>query len=372
MRNCNVTVTGQRGVEITGTSSGLEACTVHDTGDEGVVIDGGSRTSLRPGNNFVRATLIERFSRWDTTYTPAVDIHGVGQIVEQCEFRDSPHEAIQFVGNDHRIERNEIHDVLRTSGDAGSIYSGRDWGAHGTVIRNNYIHDINSGLFVNVHAIYLDDCVSGIRVEANIIYNVSVSTPTSGRGGCGIVHGGGRDVRMSNNVIARAWVALCADSRGIEHINDDWSGTTPDSWNLRGKLLREMGLGPAATTATSVWLARYPELVGFPLDWATLSNAETMTPRTTATWLYPGGSEFTRNVTWHISRASTLRETNYGGTGTFAHYIERPSGNLDCMASNTTCPASPFVDESAGDLRLRPEAIATAGDIPFGSIGLPR
>ena len=43
----------------------------------------------------------------------AIRIAGVGQLVANNRLHDAPHSAIIFYGNDHRIERNEIFDVLR-------------------------------------------------------------------------------------------------------------------------------------------------------------------------------------------------------------------------------------------------------------------
>ena len=136
---------------------------------------------------------------------------------------DGPHSAILFGGNEHRIELNEIHDVCYEVDDAGSIYCGRDWGLHGNIIRHNFFHHIKSSLpgSNGVHAVYLDDCASGITVFGNTFYEIS---------GRAIMCGGGRDNTIENNVIAKCGSAHFTDRRGKVWIDKD------ESWKLLDKI----------------------------------------------------------------------------------------------------------------------------------------
>ena len=57
--------------------------------------------------------------------------------------------------------------------DAGAIYTGRDWGYRGTIIRHNIIRDLAS-IFGGSHGVYLDDAVSGMIVVGNHVIDASI------------------------------------------------------------------------------------------------------------------------------------------------------------------------------------------------------
>jgi hypothetical protein len=147
---------------------------VLDSGEDGVILSGGTRTTLVPGSHVVEDSEITNNARFARTYHPAVQLEGVGHTVRNNLIHDTSHSAIMFTGNDHLIELNEIRNVLSATGDAGAIYTGRDWGARGNVIANNFIHNISS-IFSSdaVYGIYLDDAVSGIEVRGNVVYRVA-------------------------------------------------------------------------------------------------------------------------------------------------------------------------------------------------------
>ena len=64
-------------------------------------------------------------------YTPAVSLDGSGQRASHNLIYASPHSGILYGGNEHLIEKNELHHVCQQTSDAGAIYAGRDWGARG-------------------------------------------------------------------------------------------------------------------------------------------------------------------------------------------------------------------------------------------------
>ncbi|MFC1609634.1 right-handed parallel beta-helix repeat-containing protein [Myxococcota bacterium] len=340
LKGCILRNAGTDAVEVLGVSNGLDHCGIYATGDRGVALRGGTRASLTPANNFVHNSHIREFGRWSWTYKPALSVSGVGQVVAHNRIHDAPHSAILFGGNEHLIELNEIYAVCQFSSDAGAIYSGRDWGYRGNVIRHNFIHHIATAFEgYGVHGVYLDDCLSGIRVFGNVFYEVS---------GHAIQHGGGRDNLMENNVVARCGDALGADSRGISRITN----TPGDSWNLLERLARD-GIQYQAEP----WASAYPELAAIPNDWATISDPS-------ATWLYPEGCVFSRNI--GFDNVQWIRESNYGGTGTLNKYAE--------IADNIEDQDPLFVDEANLDLTLLPNspALAIPGfvAIPFDQIGI--
>jgi len=329
---------GASGVVINGTGHHLNDSVVHDVGNTAVSLGGGDRTSLTPAGNGVSYSHLYRFGRWEWTYRPGVSLSGVGQQVSHNLIDHAPHSAILYGGNDHVIELNEIHDVNQFSSDAGAIYSGRDWGARGNVIRNNYIHDLSTWFQgYGVHGIYLDDCLSGVTVEGNLLVSIT---------GHGILHGGGRDNHMNNNVIAHSGDGIGADARCFAWRPDAGPNDVPgDSWNLLEKLEK-------VSYQQEPWLSRFPECAAIPDDWATLIDPAN-------NWLYPEGCTFSRNL-GYLNEA-WMSESD----SAFTWYSERQD--------NVEATTSPFVDEANADLNLSSDALSSVPGmqaIPFSEIGV--
>jgi hypothetical protein len=324
---------------INGTNHLVRSCHVYGTGSGGFRVTGGDRTTLAPGGISVENSHFHHLSRWDWTYRPAVLLSGSGNAVRHNRIRNLPHTAILFSGNEHQIELNEIHDVLQFSSDAGAIYTGRDWGYRGNLIRHNFIHHISTWFEGwGVQGIYLDDCVSGIRVEGNVLYAIS---------GHGLQHGGGRDDWLLNNIVARSGALLTADRRCFDLLANGIPNNTPgDDWNLLEKL-QNVGY------QNEPWATSYPECAAIPNDWNAIIDPA-------ALWLHPEGSTLSRNI----------------GFGNDA-WIHATTGTLEVYAdvSNNLEEIDPlFVDEAALDLRLQPSSPAYAipgwEEIPFDSIGI--
>lgn len=238
--DCVVRNVRKSGISLAGTRNGVTTCEIHGTGETGVAVSGGDRHQLIAGENFVRHCRIHDFGRWQRTYAPAIRLSGVRCIAANNLLCDGPHSAILFGGNEHLIELNEIYGVCYEVDDAGSIYCGRDWGLRGNIIRHNFFHHIESRLpgSNGVHAVYLDDCASGITVFGNVFYEIS---------GRAIMCGGGRDNTIENNVIAKCGSAHFTDRRGKAWIDKD------NSWKLLDKINRYNYTQPP-------WSTRYPRL----------------------------------------------------------------------------------------------------------------
>jgi hypothetical protein len=337
IEGCTLRNAGLEAAIVSGTNNGLERCEIAATGNGGVRLEGGDRRMITRAYNYVRNCHIHDFSRWSWTYTPAVDVDGCGHLVSHNWIHGAPHTAVLFRGNEHFIEYNDIHDVCRWAADAGAIYSGRDWGFRGNRVQYNFVHDVDSQFEgYGTHGIYLDDCVSGVRVFGNVLYRVS---------GNAIQHGGGRDDLIENNVIARCGTALAADSRGVTWIRHDGS-----DWDLLQKII-DMGY------REEPWSAAYPELAAIPDDWAVVSAPE-------ARWLYPEGSVFSRNVSYANDQYMT--SWGEGDLETFDTYAE--------IAGNLVDVDPLFVDEASLDLALSADspALEIPGFvvIPFDRIGI--
>jgi hypothetical protein len=329
---------GQEGVKLAGYSNVLRKSSLYDLGGGGVKVNGGDRVTLTSSNNIVENCDIQDFSAMEWSYTPGIWLNGVGNIAQHNKIHDAPHSAIIFTGNEHLIDKNEIFNVLRFSSDAGAIYTGRDWGARGNIVRHNFIHDLSTYFEgYGSHGIYLDDCVSGIQVIGNILYRIS---------GHGLMHGGGRDNKFVNNIVARSGEGLASDTRCISWLPQGTpNNTAGDSWDLLGKI-------QSLNYQLPPWSTRYPDLAAIPNDWNTI-----IAPG--ASWLYPEGSEFVRNAGFSI-------KTWIFNSGNALSHFSSVKDNIEGQDLL-------FVDESRLDLNLQANSPARQipgwQEIPFSEIG---
>jgi hypothetical protein len=222
-------------------SSSFSFLTVTNTGEGGLVINNGNRTTLAAGNNYVTDSTLSNFARRTRAYRPAINLSGVGNQILRNTIYNGPHSAIIFSGNNHLISDNEIHDVVTETTDSGAIYSGRDWTMRGTVIQDNFIHDI--GNTVQPHAtmgIYLDDEICGTVIRRNVFSNVNDA----------VFIGGGRDNLVHDNLFANLSPAIYIDSRGLSWQN---------AWVLNPSGMFQTELA-AVNYTRSPYSTRYPTL----------------------------------------------------------------------------------------------------------------
>jgi len=211
IQDCHLRNLGTTGVVVdAGTDHRVARCHIHDTGDGGIELKAGDRRTLAPGRCQAVDNVIHHYSRWDRTYRPGVLVQGVGNRVAHCRIHDAPHNAILLGGNDHRIEFNEIFRVCTQTGDAGAFYMGRDFTERGNLVRFNLFRDIAQSIgqrdaFVEVMAVYLDDCASGTTVYGNLFV----------RAGRAAMIGGGRDNTIENNLFVDCSPAVHVDARGM-------------------------------------------------------------------------------------------------------------------------------------------------------------
>jgi parallel beta-helix repeat protein len=196
---------GKAGAVISGSQNGLSNMLIENTGDGGVSLSGGDRQTLSPANLYIENSTILNFSRFTRTYAPGIAVAGVGNRVQGNHIYNAPHAAIIFSGNDHSISQNDISEVCKETGDAGVIYTGRDWTGRGTVIFENHIHDIAPNVARGTtKGVYLDDQSSGIVVRGNTFENVAEA----------VFIGGGRDNLVENNKFINTPTAIHLDARG--------------------------------------------------------------------------------------------------------------------------------------------------------------
>ncbi|NLG27101.1 MAG: right-handed parallel beta-helix repeat-containing protein [Chloroflexi bacterium] len=246
VERCTLRNLGTDGVVIErGSNHRVTRCTVSYTGDSGITAYGGDRRTLTGSGVSIDNNRVHHIARWSRTYCTAVHITGVGMRVAHNELYDLPHTAVMYWGNDHLVEYNHIHHVTLETGDAGAIYTGRDYTTRGNLVRYNYIHD-TGGYGMGSMGVYLDDCVSGQTVYGNVFARVHRA----------VMIGGGSDIRVENNVFIDCHPSLWVDARGT----DPW----PIWVNMVHDLMRKRyeELQPHELP----WRRRYPELLALNLE----------------------------------------------------------------------------------------------------------
>lgn len=238
---------GNRGAVLRGTRHGIANSLVEDTGEGGVVLIGGDRQSLAPGNLYVEQSTIRRFARLSRTYQPAISISGVGNRAIGNRISDAPSMALLFSGNDHLVAKNEISQVCLETGDCGAVYAGADWTGRGTVLANNHVHDIPPNIELGTtKAVYLDDQACGTTIRENTIENVQE----------GVFLGGGRDNIIEDNTFVKVATPIHLDARGI-----GWQKSETQSPS--GRFRRSLELVPYNRAP---YLQKYPHLAAILND----------------------------------------------------------------------------------------------------------
>ncbi len=329
---------GQFAARISGAYNGLDHCVISDCGEEGVRLAGGDRASLESGHNYVTNTEIRRTAAASWTYKPGINFEGgSGNIAAHNFLELMPHSAILFTGNNHLVEANEIAHVCQTTSDAGAIYSGHDWGYRGNVIRYNFIRNIATDVEgYGAHGVYLDDCVSGVEVYANIFYRVSNTA---------IFVGGGRDVIVRNNLVGLSGTAHHNDDRGRFRITDG----AGDYWNL----LERLGYD-GIRYKEAPWATAFPACAAIPDSWDEIQRG---------LWRNPENCVFSGNAGW--GNSTWTSEQNDSGTGVFAVYAS--------FTNNHASVSAPFDENAALNRSARAATVSASVSgftpIAFASIG---
>ncbi|MCE7059701.1 right-handed parallel beta-helix repeat-containing protein [Dyadobacter sp. CY343] len=175
----------------------VQTSTIMNTGSGAIVMSGGNRKTLQPSENYIENCVITNFSRLYRSYSPAINIQGVGITVKNNDISVAPGQAIIFQGNDHVISYNNISDVCQEFGDVGAIYTGRDPSSTGTMIIHNLFGKIQNEASPLVTAIYIDDGSGGFSIANNIF----LESGTTKSNGFGAIHiNGGSHTNIDNNV----------------------------------------------------------------------------------------------------------------------------------------------------------------------------
>lgn len=320
---CTFLNAGGWGLRLGGTQNLVDGCTLSGLGKGGIQAWGGNRFTLTPSGTRIQNCNIHHVSRLLWIAQPAISLgfaalgkqdDCVGITVSNNSLHDLPFEALYFLGNDHQIMLNDIHDTCQWTNDAGAIYTGRDWGSQGSVIRNNLFRHNFGPMGIRVAGVYLDDCASGVTVEDNIFYQCAPQYA--------IQHGGGRDDVLRYNLFVGQWQGIITDNRGMTAVN----GVSGNSFNLLEKIQRYKYQAPP-------WSTRYPALAAIPDDWAKLQGSH---------WLQPEGVVIYGNLQYGPPGSTLLNQTH---TGPAAKWFRQIDQNLEGVDPG-------FKDPTHGDFSL--------------------
>ena len=240
---CTVKRMAGNGVSILGgRKNSLVGCDIHTIGRRAAEVIGGDRKTLTPGEHLVENCRIHFFGRIDRTYTPAIQLEGVGHRVAHNLMYNCPSSVMRIEGNDHIMEYNEVHSAVLESDDQGAMELFRNATYRGVIFRHNYYHQVgkaDAGAAVHGQAgIRFDDAISGMLVYGNIFQQSA-----NGHFG-GVQMNSGRDNTMDNNIFVDCKQGI---SGGWNPGNNVW------------KMLRA-GTAPAGFYTTDLYHRRYPEL----------------------------------------------------------------------------------------------------------------
>jgi hypothetical protein len=175
-----------------GTGHRIEHCDIANTGSGGIILGGGSKRNLTPGNNIVSDCRIREFSRRNKSGAAGVAVDGCGNRVTHCEIFDGDLQAIIVHGNEHLFDYNHIHHVARNSNDASAWYLGRDPSDQGNLVRANFFHDVGRPDRKWTMGVYCDDATCGVLIEQNVFLRVASYGS--------VYSNGGHDLTVRNNI----------------------------------------------------------------------------------------------------------------------------------------------------------------------------
>jgi parallel beta-helix repeat protein len=162
-----------------GKNNGVINCKIINTGCGGISLGGGDRKTLVPAGNYVYNSEFTNCGRRDYSYKAPVNIDGVGNKVQQCQFNPCPATAIYMHGNNHVLEYNFINEACSFIEDQGAIYLGRDPSEFGNIIRYNFFKNIGATGFAGAKfamAVYYDDGACGTQLYGNVFYKAGTRT----------------------------------------------------------------------------------------------------------------------------------------------------------------------------------------------------
>lgn len=357
--------------------------TIHDCGDCGVLAMAGNRITLESSDTLIHNNHIHHFAKWGLCYVTAVRVIGVGFQITHNLIHDCPHTAILYDGNEMTIEYNEIYNAVLETGDAGAIYSGRDFTCRGNSVSHNFIHHLG-GVGFGAMGIYNDDCLSGTKMHGNYFLELTRAC----------MLGGGRDFSVQGNVFVKCDPAISFDSRGAA-LHPRWisginASLRPIFYSIRRfsahhwptqRYAQEVeSYKDEVTSATQEpYRSRYPDLLYIDNAYRTQPFGRVKIPASAdvaynvfcsklrfryhedeaTNTLYDNGTP--------VENSRRLRAYAFDPTRDINQTIAAGLGDLRTRANYTASPED-FVDAAWGDIRIKPDSNAFHYDYVDGCL----
>lgn len=230
-----------------GTDHTILSCEVYNTGSGGIVLSGGSKRQLTPGNNTVENCKIHDFNRRNHFLWAGINVDGCGNRVAHCEVYNSDYQGIYVHGNEHVFEYNELHHLTLNSNDTSPWYLGRDPSDRGNVVRYNYFHHCGNPARMTM-GVYCDDSTTGVQVYGNVFYKLQMTHGV-------LFSNTGWDLVMTNNIVVEP---LAATAELSAHYYTWAQAEAPQMFGEKG-LLRKR-LRESVDILAPPYSLKYPEL----------------------------------------------------------------------------------------------------------------
>ncbi len=332
-------INGHRAVELLdGTKNKVLSCDISQVSGVGVYCRGGDRKSLTPGEHLVENCHIHHYGT--VLGGAAVELRGVGNTARHNLIHHGGG-SVALGGNNHLAELNEFHNMCDGKDDGGAFYTFRGWSNCGSVLRNNYFHDITGlnepGKGHGVMGVYLDGA-SGYTIDGNVFYKAGTRAAL-------FSNSGGPNI-FTNNLFIDCRRAI--QQKGIERINDALTA----SINEQRRWLENIGYrqGP--------WKQQFPHLESMFDDF--LENG--MSPRGTviANNVFTGCKENLSLQPFHndpaeitlVKQMTTIRDN--------VEMDKAEIGFIDALGKNWQIKKDSTVYKKVGGFKA----------IPFDKIGL--
>jgi hypothetical protein len=272
-----------------GKNHGILSCDIYNTGSGGIVLGGGSKKDLIPGNNYVKNCKIHDYQLRNKAQWAGVNVDGCGNIVSNNEIYNADLQGIFVRGNEHIFEYNNIHHVAMNSNDASAWYLGRDPSDRGNIIRFNFFHHVGRTDRKWIMGVYFDDASCEGLVEGNIFYKVA----TFGS----VYSNGGQDIIVKNNIFIdnNYGPALQLKSMWFDFALDEWD------YFFGPKGIYRRRLTEAIDIKKPPYSTRYPNLI----NWIDLTSDSQ-----TYYGMYPKRNLMENNVLYNYEESFRLVGVN--------------------------------------------------------------
>lgn len=142
----NVTCTnhGHNGISIAGTNVLVDNVEVAYTGCAATSLYGGDENHLVAANNSMTNSELHHYARFTRTYNPGIGWGGVGNVFQNNNIHDAPHNGMLGGGNNNMFVNNNFTDLCYEATDSGAWYAGRSWVRRGNTLIGNRFERIQN------------------------------------------------------------------------------------------------------------------------------------------------------------------------------------------------------------------------------------